>query len=204
MNESFVVNPSDEGFEIEQERFECGVCNFTSRFKSNVRRHERRHLTEGSDPPGVEDGRIGILCDQCARPFKAKRGLKLHVHSKHLNIFRFKCSVCPSHFNMLSAFRGHLASHHRELKEKCAQCGAAFQYKQYLKDHMRNAHHIPEKKHHVCEDCKQAFSCRDTLLQHRRGMHGGKAFDCPNATRPINGGAVFFTTLQQQDTVSNT
>ena len=133
MNESFVVNPSDEGFEIEQERFECGVCDFTSRFKSNVRRHERRHLTEGSDPPGVEDGRIGILCDQCARPFKTKRGLKLHVHTKHLNIFRFKCSVCPSQFNMLSAFRGHLASHHRELKEKCAQCGAAFQYKQSLK-----------------------------------------------------------------------
>ena len=134
MNESFVVNPTDEGFEIEQERFECGVCNFTSRFKSNVRRHERRHLTEGSDPPGVEDGRIGILCDQCARPFKTKRGLKLHVHTKHLNIFRFKCSVCPSQFNMLSAFRGHLASHHRELKEKCAQCGAAFQYKHSAMD----------------------------------------------------------------------
>ena len=61
MNESFVVDPSDEGFEIEHERFECGVCNYTSRFKSNVRRHERRHLTEDSSPPGVEDGRIGIL-----------------------------------------------------------------------------------------------------------------------------------------------
>ena len=155
MNESFVVNPSNEGFEIEQERFECGVCNFTSRFKSNVRRHERRHLTEGSDPPGVEDGRIGILCDQCARPFKTKRGLKLHVHTKHLNIFRFKCSVCPSQFNMLSAFRGHLASHHRELKEKCAQCGAAFHLNHYLFNRLnRLIWAVQMSTHNLCFEVK--------------------------------------------------
>ena len=80
MNESFVVDPFDEGFEIEHERFKCGVCNntYTCRFKSNVRRHERNHLTEGNGPPGVDE-RISILCDQCARPFKTKRGLKLFV-----------------------------------------------------------------------------------------------------------------------------
>ena len=93
--ESFVVNPSDEGFEIEHERFECGICNNTSRFKSYARRHERRHLTEGNGPPGVDE-RISILGDQCARPFKTKRGLKLFVPTKHLNILRFKCSVCPN------------------------------------------------------------------------------------------------------------
>ena len=53
--ESFVVDPSDEGFELEHERVECGVCNTMSRFKSNVRRHECRHLTEGNGPPGVDD-----------------------------------------------------------------------------------------------------------------------------------------------------
>ena len=95
MNESFVVDPSDEGFEIEHERFECGVGNNRSRFKLNVRHHERGHLTEGNGPPGVDE-RISILCDQCARPFKTKRGLELHVHTKHLNIFRFECSVCPN------------------------------------------------------------------------------------------------------------
>ena len=51
-------------------------------------------MTEGNRPPGVDE-RISILGDQCARPFKTKRGLKLFVHTKHLNIFRFKCSVCP-------------------------------------------------------------------------------------------------------------
>ena len=76
MIESFVVDPSDEAFEIEHERFECGVCNNTSRFKSMVRSHERRHLTEGNGPPGVDEG-ISILCNQCARPFKTKCGLKL-------------------------------------------------------------------------------------------------------------------------------
>ena len=63
MNESFVVDPSDEGFEIEHEQFECGVCNNTSRFKSNVRHHERRHLTKGNGPTGVAE-RISILCVQ--------------------------------------------------------------------------------------------------------------------------------------------
>ena len=93
--ESFVVDPSDEGFKIEHERFECGVCNNTSRLKSNVRRHECRHLTEGNGPPGVDE-RISILCDQCARPFKTNCGLIFFVHTKHLKTLRFKCSVCPN------------------------------------------------------------------------------------------------------------
>ena len=137
MNESFVVDPTEEGFEFDEQRFECGVCTYTSRFKQNVRRHEHRHLTESNATPDVEDSRISILCDQCARPFKTKHGLQLHVKSKHLNIFRFKCSVCPAQFNMLSAFWGHLASHHKELKEKCSECGAEFQYIQSLKDHKK-------------------------------------------------------------------
>ena len=122
MNESFVVGPNEEAFEIEEDLFKCGVCAYTSRFKQNVRRHERRHLTESDAPAEVEDSRISIPCDQCARPFKTKHGLQLHVKSKHLHIFRFKCYVCPAQFNMLSAFRGHLASHHKELKEKCSEC----------------------------------------------------------------------------------
>ena len=55
-----MVDPSDEGFEIEHKRFECGVCNNTSRFKSNFRCHECHHLTEGNGPPGVDE-RISIL-----------------------------------------------------------------------------------------------------------------------------------------------
>ena len=51
MNESFVVGPNEEAFEIEEDLLKCGVCAYTSRFKQNVRRHERRHLTE-SDAPG--------------------------------------------------------------------------------------------------------------------------------------------------------
>ena len=69
---------------------------------------ECRHLTEGNGPPGV-DIRLSILGDQCARPFKTKRGLKLFVHTKRLNIFRFKCSVCtepnePTETNVLSMY----------------------------------------------------------------------------------------------------
>ena len=147
------------------------MCTYTSRFKENVRRHERRH------PPDKHS------LQQCARHFKTKRGLQLHAQTKHLKIFRFRCSFCSAQFNMLSAFRGHLASHHKELKEKCSQCGAEFQYKQTLKDHTKKAHTIPEKKKHTCEECQQNFSCRDTLLQHRRGMYGGKAFDCPKCNK---------------------
>ena len=38
MNESFVVGPNEEAFEIEEDLFKCGVCAYTSRFKQNVRR----------------------------------------------------------------------------------------------------------------------------------------------------------------------
>ena len=172
MNESFVVNPADESFEIVHEKYECAVCTYTSKFKQNLRCHERRHLTEEGNPPDTEDSHISILCDQCARPFKTKRGLQLHVQTKHLKIFRFKCSVCPAQFNMLSAFRGHLASRHKKLKEKCSQCGAEFQYKQTLKDHMKKAHNIPEKKKHTCEECQQNFSCRDASSTQTRYAWG--------------------------------
>ena len=41
MNESFVMGPNEEAFEIEEDLFKCVVCAYTSRFKQNVRRHER-------------------------------------------------------------------------------------------------------------------------------------------------------------------
>ena len=77
-------------------RKDLNVASAITRLGSNQTsgRHKCRHLTEGNGPPGVDE-RISILGDQCARPFKTKRGLKLFVHTKHLNIFRFKCSVCP-------------------------------------------------------------------------------------------------------------
>ena len=54
MNESFVVGPTEEGFEIDEEKFECSVCAYTYRFRQSVGRHERRHLTESHAPPDVE------------------------------------------------------------------------------------------------------------------------------------------------------
>ena len=64
-----MVSPNEEAFEIEEDLFKCGVCAYTSRFKQNVRRHERRHLTESDAPAEVEDSRISILCDTMRKTF---------------------------------------------------------------------------------------------------------------------------------------
>lgn len=66
MNESFLVNPTDWEFETDQERFECGECNNTSRFKSNLNCHELRRLAERDGPPDVSVGG-SMLCDQCGK-----------------------------------------------------------------------------------------------------------------------------------------
>ena len=180
MNQSLVTGPIDESG-----KYKCGVCSFSSKRKHNVKRHVRLHLPKLPKLPNMEDFSKTILCDQCGAAFKTKVGLELHVRNKHLKVFRFKCTLCPAAFNMLSAFQGHLASHHKKLRVKCSECGAEFRYKQSLMDHkMRaHAHNVTEKKMYSCFDCQQDFSCSNTLQEHMRGKHSAKRYECPKCDK---------------------
>ena len=65
-------------------------------------------MTEGNGPPGVDE-RISILGDQCARPFKTKRGLKLFVHTNIFEYIPFQmlCLSEPNvETNVLSMYAG--------------------------------------------------------------------------------------------------
>ena len=167
---------------VKRSVFKCEMCFYESYYKQNWRRHVNNHkrvnnASSAAEDPGSKQQPL-FVCEWCTTTFKTKHGLKLHTRTKHLKEFRFLCSVCGAGFNVLSAFRGHLASHHKKLKEKCSLCAATFQYKKSLIKHVQRIHEGVEEKTFYCNECKISFSGRDTLLQHIRGKHGGKGFEC--------------------------
>ena len=178
MDSSFgLQSTNDSVVEKVSNQYVCLICSFTTRFRQNLKRHEKTHKQGSANLPSAV-GSYSETCDRCSKQFKTKRGLELHVHTRHLHQFRFKCPVCSRGYNILSSYQGHLASHHQELKEKCSTCGATFLYKQSLKEHLKKNHPVTIKKKYVCHECNKEFSCRDTLIQHNKGIHGGGAHKC--------------------------
>lgn len=117
------------------------------------------------------------VCDRCAARFKSKDGLRLHVQSIHQQKFRFTCHVCGKGYNGLWNFRGHLASHDKDIRETCDVCDAKFQFRTRLLQHKRQ-HHSKSPIIYECKMCKKIFSCQDSLTQHKKGMHDFQTFKC--------------------------
>lgn len=176
LDRSFEVEPLNESLElvIPQEDFKCDTCGYTTRYKHNLKRHLKKH----TDKDEAEAPMPAYICDQCGKNFQTKHGLKLHVNSKHEMLFKYTCSVCQRGFNVLWNYRGHLASHHRELHETCERCKSKFQYKRSLVRHQKTCHGQNDRSNYYCQTCKMSFKCRDTMVQHNQGMHGGKVFTC--------------------------
>ena len=152
----------------------CDICNYTTKYKSNFKRHLKRHstcvqLNTVTSPRHV--------CEWCGLYFKTKYGMKLHVLSIHQKKFRFTCNFCDKGYNGLWSFRGHLSTHTKILKEICDICGSKFQYRKSLLNHKRRSHG-DDSMRLQCKKCEMSFACMDSLTQHVKGVHEGQEFKC--------------------------
>ena len=73
---------------------------------------------------------------QCGKTFSTKRGVQLHIGSKHQLNPQYKC-ICAKGFVSNTSYKAHMDKH-AGIKLKCVKCGmcnAVLFNKQALKDH---------------------------------------------------------------------
>ena len=89
------------------------------------------HLQKTSD--GMFD------CDQCAKRFKQKKGLIIHIQSIHEGK-KFDCNHCEYQATQLTNLKTHIKSKHEEVKYYCSQCEYQTSWKHHLTRHIQSRH----------------------------------------------------------------
>jgi hypothetical protein len=151
----------------------CSICNYTSSRKSNFTRHLQVHETDER----LKKTKEIYICETCGKQFKSKFALKLHTESIHLKKFKFSCPTCDRGFNQFHQFRGHMASHHESLNEKCLLCSLTFRYKTSLNEHIESVH---KQVKFACSflNCDVQCSSNRALIEHVRAKHNKDRFPC--------------------------
>jgi len=103
----------------------CDTCGIKFAWRSNLRRHERKHTAQNLLPGSVANKAQHFQCSYCGRVFKQAGNLRRHI-LRHVEPDKFQH---PSY--------------------SCKLCGQRFLWKKGLVRHLRNAHspslarHIP-------------------------------------------------------------
>jgi len=155
--------------------FTCDICSYTTDKKGNLKRHFKVHET--TDPEEKVRNIPVYICEVCGKELHSKFGHTLHMKSQHEKVFRFTCPTCNKGFNQLYHYKGHLASHHDILSEKCKLCSSTFRYQRSLKDHIQSAHEGAKLKCLIAP-CESVFSSHRALREHTRAEHARSRLEC--------------------------
>lgn len=117
-------------------------------------------------------GRVNNTCASCKEKFKTKK-----EYLRHLELRAGNGNVCPTGRQTRHARRSSAATlgSSRALleKKKCPMCKSEFARVDSLKRHLANFHprDVRNKKAFACGICKDFFSTRDELIEHRDLCH---------------------------------
>ena len=174
----------------------CSYCEYSTKFQSTLKGHERTHTGEKpfsckycdkafakkanlQDHERTHTGERPFVCGICNKAFKQKQILKAHemIHARE-NLEskkRFCCSFCDYSSDFKSNLVFHERTHTGHKPFICKVCNKAFAQNGALKVHERS--HTKEKPY-KCNFCEKAFSINSNLRQHELLHTGEKAFKC--------------------------
>jgi len=143
--------------------YQCSFCQFTSREKGQLLRHENTHTRAHE-----------FSCELCGKTFLDARDLRNHqtVHSDERNM---KCEHCEKSFKSYLYLNRHIKLMHNSSPGElftCHICAKNFKTKDYLNRHDRKVHGDP--KFYVCTFCGKNFKSASHRKDHEE-IHRGEA-----------------------------
>ena len=155
----------------------CEICGKHLKGKSSKRDHLKNHLRDriANGEEGLDESNLFFHCEKCARVFKTKQALRMHVLREHENVM-FPCSKC----NVTCATRPLLLKHERivhstDPKFECKYCHKRFGDKALLARHVISH----EEAKFPCSHCTKVLRRPEALEEHERRYHTGeKPFPC--------------------------
>lgn len=152
--------------------FECYLCRKIFRERRLLRSHMKLH---------VQQPRLCLICGIfCSSPTSLSRHLKLHnsdeTKTKHL------CDICGKGFKIRQYLLRHRRKDHNlwadNLPPICQICGAEFDKKSLLYDHMK-IHPFEETRDFVCTICNHAARNAYNLKRHLETHSVDRSYTCP-------------------------
>ncbi|KAG8544856.1 hypothetical protein GDO81_021722, partial [Engystomops pustulosus] len=175
----------------------CRYCDFSTTRRYRLEAHESLHTGLGR-----------IACDSCSRTFGTNSKLRLHqrrVHEKmpthfcklcdysgysqndvvrhmgscHSGEAVFPCTVCQASFSSEAALKQHsLRKHQEKATHECLQCQFSCHSQATLRCHIQKQH--PQLD---CTVCRETFSCREQMEEHRKTHFSHHCQQCQYATK---------------------
>ena len=177
------------------------------------REHTKQECLEEGDindrDKGIEckskESEKSFLCEQCAKSFKSKYSLRLHVEGVHktkefhcdkcdfscygsrvFSIHKWKvhtrgpqsyfCDQCDFVTRTGMQLKDHIEIKHQGRKFSCTLCDYVAYYSTQLKRHIRNVH---ENVRYSCDECDKVLNSTSSLNRHKDSIHRNVRLPCP-------------------------
>ncbi|XP_045471684.1 RE1-silencing transcription factor A-like [Harmonia axyridis] len=183
-----------------QEKFECCLCEFSTIWIGNFRRHVNIvHFNKkdfkcrlcdyiSSDSNTVLQHMSDVhfklkkfQCHLCGYSTSRKTNLKRHITTVHLNLKKFKCEECAYATNLSSSLKYHIQKVHSDTETypkprnyKCNVCELSTTSKKDLNKHIKSVH--LKIKDYQCDICEYKASRKTHLKSHMENIHSTKKF----------------------------
>ncbi|XP_071418405.1 zinc finger protein 142 isoform X3 [Pithys albifrons albifrons] len=134
-------------------RIACGICSQTFGTNSKLRIHRLR----------VHEKTPTHFCPLCDYSSYLQNDITRHVNSCHHGELNFGCSRCEARFSSETALKQHVLRRHEEkMSYGCPRCGFLCHSEATLKCHVQKQH-----PHLECSTCKETFTTREALEEHK-------------------------------------
>ncbi|NXQ60108.1 ZN142 protein, partial [Anthoscopus minutus] len=134
-------------------RIACGICSQTFGTNSKLRIHRLR----------VHEKTPTHFCPLCDYSSYLQNDITRHVNSCHHGELNFGCSRCEARFSSETALKQHVLRRHEEkVSYSCPRCNFVCHSEATLKCHVQKQH-----PHLECSTCKETFTTRDALEEHK-------------------------------------
>ncbi|XP_069588832.1 zinc finger protein 142 [Ranitomeya imitator] len=150
-------------------RIPCGSCSRTFGTNSKLRLHQRR----------VHEKMPTHFCKLCDYSGYSQNDVARHVASCHSGDAVYPCSVCQASFSSEAALKQHsLRKHHEKASHECSQCQFSCHSQATLRCHLQKQHLQLE-----CTVCKESFSRREDIEEHRKTHFSHHCQQCQYAAK---------------------
>ncbi|NXO33263.1 ZN142 protein, partial [Locustella ochotensis] len=134
-------------------RIACGICSQTFGTNSKLRIHRLR----------VHEKTPTHFCPLCDYSSYLQNDITRHVNSCHHGELNFGCSRCEARFSSETALKQHVLRRHEvKVSYSCPRCDFVCHSEATLKCHVQKQH-----PHLECSTCKETFTTRETLEEHK-------------------------------------
>nr|DBA19635.1 TPA: hypothetical protein GDO54_015438 [Pyxicephalus adspersus] len=145
-------------------RISCNSCSRTFGTNSKLRLHQRR----------VHEKKPTHFCNLCDYSGYSQNDIARHLCSCHTGELVFPCNVCQASFSSEVALKQHSLRKHQEKETyECLQCPFTCHSQATLRCHVQKQHLQLE-----CTNCKETFSRRQDLEEHRKSHFSHHCLQC--------------------------